>query len=160
MGEAAALFNSRPPAHDINFAAGNAIVSSMTADSIPKPELATAVTGPAGTEEFRERLPPAGHCFRLLGCGGPFAGKEFTLSRASMVIGRSDTDINLDDPSVSRRHAIIEIFDEGFALLKDLASTNGTRLNGNLISEGKLHAGDKFQVGDCEFEYRAEKIIP
>ena len=132
----------------------------MTADRIPKPELATAITGPATPGEFRELLPPAGHRFCLLGCGGPFAGQEFALSRASMVIGRSDTDINLDDPSVSRRHAIIEIFDEEFALLKDLASTNGTRLNGNLISEGKLHAGDKFQVGDCEFEYRVEKPAP
>lgn len=132
----------------------------MPPDQIPKPELATAITGPVEPGEFRERLPPAGHTFRLLGCGGPFAGREFALIRASMVIGRADTDINLDDPSVSRRHAIIEVFDAQFALLKDLASTNGTRLNGKLMSEGKLHSGDKLQVGDCEFEYRVERSTP
>ena len=132
----------------------------MAADSIPKPELATAITGPVEPGEFRERLPPAGHRFLLLGCGGPFAGKQIPLTRASMVIGRSDADINLDDPSVSRRHAIIEIFDAQFAKLKDLASTNGTRLNGKMIEEEKLQSGDKLQVGDCEFEYRAEKSAP
>ena len=132
----------------------------MSADQIPKPELATAVTGPVDPGEFRERLPPAGYRFLLLGSGGPFAGKEIALNRASMVIGRSDADINLDDPSVSRRHAIIEIFDAEFALLKDLASTNGTRLNGKLTGEGNLRSGDKLQVGDCEFEYRAEKSTP
>lgn len=129
----------------------------MSADPIPKPELATAVTGPLDPGEFRERLPPSGHSFRLIGCGGPFAEKEIMITRASMVIGRADTDINLDDPSVSRRHAIIEIFDAQFAKLKDLASTNGTRLNGKMIEEEKLQSGDKLQVGDCEFEYRVEK---
>ena len=132
----------------------------MKTRSIPRPELATAATGPVEIGEFRDRPPPAGYSFRLLGCGGPFKDKEFHLDRASMVIGRSDTDVNLDDPSVSRRHAVIEIFDAQFAVLKDLASTNGTRLNGKLVNEGKLGSGDRLQVGDCEFEYRVEKITP
>lgn len=65
---------------------------------------------------------------------GPDTGKKFILKDERTVIGRGeDADFLIDDLTVSRRHAAVELHQEGFYLV-DLGSSNGTRLNGSLIS--------------------------
>jgi len=69
-------------------------------------------------------------------------GKIFTLSKASMVIGRHTPkykpDIELNDEAVSRRH--VEIVEkDGRYQLRDLGSTNGTMLDDDRILPGKLY---------------------
>ena len=67
----------------------------------------------------------------------------------SIVIGRaSDSDLRVNDVDTSRRHAKIECRPDAHTL-HDLASTNGTFVNGNKISEHVLQAGDRIGIGDC-----------
>jgi hypothetical protein len=67
----------------------------------------------------------------------------------TIVIGRaSDSDLRVNDVDTSRRHAKIECRPEAHTL-HDLASTNGTFVNGNKISEHVLQAGDRIGIGDC-----------
>jgi hypothetical protein len=64
-------------------------------------------------------------------------------------IGRdSDNEIVLRDPRVSRHHARI-VFEKGFYVIYDLASANGTVVNGKRISIAPLVDGAVVQVGSC-----------
>lgn len=77
----------------------------------------------------------------------PLAGREHPL-RAGMTIGRANCDIELPDPDVSRRHAVIRQVDEGIAI-EDLGSTNGTFVNGERISGiAELKVGDTLRFGN------------
>ena len=68
-------------------------------------------------------------------------------SRASVVIGRSrDCDLRLPDTDTSRRHAKI-VCNAGRFVLHDLASTNGTFVNGERIEQRELRPGDRLQIG-------------
>ncbi|MCP4500601.1 MAG: FHA domain-containing protein [Deltaproteobacteria bacterium] len=58
-------------------------------------------------------------------------------------------DILLDDNSVSRTHAMI-FADEDGTSVADLMSTNGTKVNGSLISDVDLNEGDVLQLGKCK----------
>ncbi|MCL4558824.1 MAG: GGDEF domain-containing protein [Deltaproteobacteria bacterium] len=79
---------------------------------------------------------------------GEQIGRIFYLTKQSNVIGRSeDADINLDSPTVSRRHAVISLGREGRIFIKDLGSSNGTYVNARRIAEAELGEGDIFAVG-------------
>ena len=77
-------------------------------------------------------------------------GKVFDLSKGGVyLIGRAGTEVALEDPKVSRKHAEIGLFGPGAYVLRDLASTNGTLLNGRTVTDKvKLKHGDVIQVGD------------
>ena len=81
---------------------------------------------------------------------GPGRGRVFTLSSGGVyIIGRSGADIVLEDEKVSRKHAEIGLYGPGAYTVRDLASTNGTRLNGRKISEkAKLSHWDEIRIGD------------
>ena len=64
-----------------------------------------------------------------------------------LVLGRHyDCDVVLSDPSVSRRHARI-VFRDGSWVLQDLASTNGTKVNGAGVGRCVLRPGDHLILG-------------
>jgi len=64
-------------------------------------------------------------------------------------IGRkTSNDIVLDDKMVSRQHAQLIVLDNGQITIKDLASSNGTFVNGNKITESNLKAGDIVKCGN------------
>jgi hypothetical protein len=66
----------------------------------------------------------------------------------SLLVGRHPScDVVLDEPSVSRRHAQLTRRD-GAWMIRDLASTNGTLLNGNLVGRATLRAGDVVTLGN------------
>jgi len=61
--------------------------------------------------------------------GGPDAGRALPLGQGTHVIGRgSDVGVRLDDPDVSRRHAVVQV-GRGSITVADLGSTNGSRLD-------------------------------
>jgi pSer/pThr/pTyr-binding forkhead associated (FHA) protein len=75
------------------------------------------------------------------------------------VIGRNPTtDITLLDEGISREHALL-LWDEdtpGY-VIEDLASTNGTKLNGKRIRSAPLSEGDEIQVGQTRFRFQLVK---
>jgi pSer/pThr/pTyr-binding forkhead associated (FHA) protein len=79
--------------------------------------------------------------------GGPNAGSRFTLETGQTTIGRHpDSDIFLDDVTVSRRHAEVSVDEDGFTV-RDVGSLNGTYLNRERIETAKLQNGDELQIG-------------
>jgi hypothetical protein len=70
-----------------------------------------------------------------------------------LTLGRGDVEVRLSDPFASSRHA--KIMRQGRTLvIEDLGSTNGTYLNGDLLSGPQpLHDGDSIRIGDSEFTY-------
>lgn len=70
----------------------------------------------------------------------------YYLTKDQIVIGRIDADISLNDPRVSRKHALIERYKYQF-YIRDLNSKNGTFINGNRIIEGKLNPNDVISIG-------------
>ncbi len=88
--------------------------------------------------------------FRLTVVGGPDAGASVTADAASELptfLGTGElANLRLRDPEVSRRHVSIEV--EGPQLrLRDLGSTNGTRVNGLRVTEAFLTGGETVELG-------------
>lgn len=82
---------------------------------------------------------------------GPSKGSRYLLNesalRSTVSIGRSrDSDIFLDDVTVSRSHAKIFSKNSGIEIA-DLGSLNGTYVNNELLTEKKLISGDEIQIG-------------
>jgi len=79
---------------------------------------------------------------------GKEAGRKFKIEHRSTVIGRgANADFPLDDQAVSSRHCQLEIHNKDKMTIKDLASANGTRLNGRFVSAVKIRDSDVIQVG-------------
>jgi len=75
------------------------------------------------------------------------------LEDDGLVAGRDiSADLILDDGSVSRQHCCWERNGDGFRL-RDLNSTNGTRVNGELVTVATLRSGDTIQVGGFLFKF-------
>jgi pSer/pThr/pTyr-binding forkhead associated (FHA) protein len=78
---------------------------------------------------------------------GPQAGSRFSLDKEVTTAGRHpDSDIFLDDITVSRRHAEIRRIPDGYEVC-DVGSLNGTYLNRERIEKALLSNGDELQVG-------------
>jgi hypothetical protein len=78
---------------------------------------------------------------------GPNAGSRFLLDSDLTLVGRHpESDIFLDDVTVSRRHA--EFYRQGGRFtVRDVGSLNGTYVNRERIEETDLNSGDEVQVG-------------
>ncbi len=86
---------------------------------------------------------------------GPNAGSSYRLDAASTAIGRHpDSDVFLDDITVSRRHVVIEHGDGGY-VLRDVGSLNGTYVNRKRVDEAQLKYGDEVQIG----RYRLSFVV-
>jgi DNA-binding NtrC family response regulator len=78
------------------------------------------------------------------------AGKEMVIQKPHVSIGTvKENDLVLTDPTVSRRHAIIEERPNGY-VLRDLDSTNGTFLDGVRVREGYPAPGSIIRLGQTE----------
>ena len=114
----------------------------------------------AGTQPERtlvHPLPPAipaGAVLRIRAPGGvqrdvPLEGHPVTIGRAT------DAEVTLADPLVSRRHARLAPR-AGRLVLADLGSTNGTRVNGEVVREAVVGPGDRIEMGAT----RLEIVVP
>ena len=78
---------------------------------------------------------------------GPNAGSRFSLERDVTTVGRHpDSDIFLDDITVSRRHAVIRRDRDGYEV-SDAGSLNGTYVNRERVETAPLRHLDEVQVG-------------
>jgi len=101
--------------------------------------------------EDLEKIPKGTNGFVVI--KGPNIGEKFLLSKTEIPIGRSpESDIFLDDITVSRKHAVLEKTDQGFKI-KDVESLNGTYVNGKRVDDLLLQNGDRIQIGKYVFLY-------
>ena len=76
-----------------------------------------------------------------------------------MSIGRTEgNDLVLNHPSVSRKHARFEPRTESWWIV-DLKSTNGVKVNGNLVSESRVAPGDKISIGSVQLELKPQPSV-
>jgi predicted component of type VI protein secretion system len=82
------------------------------------------------------------------------------LSESLITIGRiSENTLQIEDASVSSRHAQLSQDDSGDYILRDLGSTNGTMLNGKDLEPEtghRLQNGDKIRFGKVDTSYKSE----
>jgi pSer/pThr/pTyr-binding forkhead associated (FHA) protein len=84
---------------------------------------------------------------------GPNQGSSFMLDRTVTTLGRHpDSDIFLDDVTVSRRHAEVRRVGNGFEVA-DAGSLNGTYVNQARVEHERLNNGDEVQVGKFKLVY-------
>jgi FHA domain/zinc-ribbon domain len=114
----------------------------------------TAVEAAEDTDDlarYLEGLPPG--VGLLVVRHGPNAGSSYRVEADKTTIGRHpDSDIFLDDITVSRRHVAIERTDNGFRL-RDVGSLNGTYVNHERVDEAELHHGDEVQIGKYRLSF-------
>jgi predicted component of type VI protein secretion system len=83
-------------------------------------------------------------------------GDPIPLLGPALVVGRREsTDIVLRFPNVSGQHCELTIVD-GYWVVKDLGSSNGTKVNGSRITEQRLEPGDTLSIAKHEFEIAYE----
>ncbi len=101
---------------------------------------------PIWLQRIREGLPGGGSCLAMEDDGGEI--RAFAIERGWTRIGRSpNADLRLDDPSVSRRHALV-VAEPGKPLrVLDDRSLNGVFLNGETVEWAPLRDGDELAVG-------------
>ena len=84
-------------------------------------------------------------------------GKTFTFSKRQIVIGRGPkVDISLTDEKVSRNHCQISVIGDDEIeqiMLLDLKSTNGTRINNDVVQQRMLKSGDRIEIGSTVIRF-------
>jgi len=119
-------------------------------DPLPE-ELAPAAKEAADDDESESTR--AGPPRKLIVIGGPDKGKVKRLTGVRIVVGRATgCHIQLDDPSISRRHMELIIAEKG-VLLRDLVSGNGTKVNGERADERLLKHEDVIEIGSSKLQF-------
>lgn len=79
-------------------------------------------------------------------------GPSILVDKPILLLGRHpECDIQLNSRKVSRRHCCVaQVHD--YLVVRDLGSTNGIRINGNRVLEGKLKEGDELTVGNFKYQ--------
>lgn len=105
-----------------------------------------------------EALPPGAAL--LVVKRGPNAGSRFLLDSDLTTAGRHpESDIFLDDVTVSRRH--VEFYRSGAAFtVRDVGSLNGTYVNRERIEEAPLSGGDEVQIGKFRLVFLTGPRVP
>ena len=89
----------------------------------------------------------------VIRAGGGRVGESFPLERDRMTIGRRpDSDVFLDDVTVSRDHALL-VRRNGDVYLDDLGSLNGTYVNRRRVESQRLADGDELQIGKYKLTF-------
>src|SRR5438132_6271056 len=86
-------------------------------------------------------------------------GRVYRNLPTPVTIGREEGNLlRLNDERVSRFHAKVQ-FDNEEVILTDLESTNGTRVNGNIVQIRRLRVGDRVSVGRSILRFGSDEEI-
>src|SRR5436309_7527492 len=78
-------------------------------------------------------------------------GPSILVDKPILLVGRHpECDIQIDSRKISRRHCCIAQVDN-YLIVRDLDSTNGVRINGVRVTEGRLAPGDELTVGNHRY---------
>jgi hypothetical protein len=106
--------------------------------------------------QYLEELPPGVGLLVLR--GSTVAGSSFRIEAERTTAGRHpDSDIFLDDITVSRRHAVIERDADGFSV-RDAGSLNGTYVNRERVDRTRLKTGDELQIGRFRLSFLVGEV--
>src|SRR5437588_4583679 len=79
-------------------------------------------------------------------------GPRILMDKPILLFGRhEECDVQLNSKKVSRRHCCLAQVN-GYLVIRDLGSTNGVRINGERVAEGKLLPGDELQIGNFKYQ--------
>jgi predicted component of type VI protein secretion system len=79
-------------------------------------------------------------------------GPSILLDKPILLLGRHpECDVQIDSRKVSRRHCCIAQV-EDYLVVRDLDSTNGVRINGVRVVEGRLNPGDELSIGSHRYQ--------
>jgi hypothetical protein len=123
-------------------------------DAPSEPSTASYTVGETGDVEAVEldELAAQGPTL-VIRAGGGRAGETFVLDKDRLTVGRRpESDIFLDDVTVSRDHAILVRRSEDY-YLDDLGSLNGTYVNRSRIESHRLSHGDELQIGKYKLAF-------
>lgn len=122
---------------------------SVAADIAGIDDDSTAAFRPVRRPDAGEDAPRVAGSFRyaLVVEGGPQTGLTYVLGDGETTAGRAaESDIFLEDVTVSRNHAVFKTDSEGLTVT-DLGSTNGTYVNGRRHETAALAPGDELMLG-------------
>jgi predicted component of type VI protein secretion system len=87
-------------------------------------------------------------------------GPSILLDKPILLLGRHpECDIQIDSRKISRRHCCIAQVSD-YLVVRDLGSTNGVRINGVRVVEGRLAAGDELTLGSQRYRVSWESAAP
>jgi pSer/pThr/pTyr-binding forkhead associated (FHA) protein len=92
-------------------------------------------------------------------------GQTYPLDQASMILGRTSPGypvdpgfLHIEHDTVSRRHAELQ-WSQGAYQLTNLSATNPIRINGQMVEQCLLKAGDQLQLGECHLQLLSTRIV-
>src|SRR5947209_17004578 len=90
-------------------------------------------------------------------------GPSLLLDKPILLVGRhEECDIQLNSKKISRKHCVIAQVGEAL-IVRDLGSTNGIRVNGLRVEDGKLRTGDELAIGDFRYQVHVDgrrEVLP
>src|SRR5437016_14255779 len=85
-------------------------------------------------------------------------GRVIQVDKGILVIGRHvECDVQILSPKVSRLHCCIALVGN-YLVVRDLNSTNGIRINGVRVIEGRVGAGDELAIGTHRYRVRGDEL--
>lgn len=148
---------------------GDALPEDLAVGSPPLLDGAVVTIGPArGAGRSPATGPTVGGVPLVLTVvGGPDCGRALPLSPGRHRVGRSPScDLVVDDPGISRVHAEVVLDRDGLEV-RDLGTTNGSRVDGRDAAGGpvsggavRVRAGEEWRLGHSTLEVRPAKELP
>jgi pSer/pThr/pTyr-binding forkhead associated (FHA) protein len=85
-------------------------------------------------------------------------GPSILIDKPILLFGRhEECDVQLNSKKVSRRHCVLAQVND-YLVIRDLGSTNGVRVNGERVAEGRLRPGDELQIGNFKYQVCADPL--
>jgi pSer/pThr/pTyr-binding forkhead associated (FHA) protein len=83
-------------------------------------------------------------------------GPSILLDKPILLFGRhAECDVQLNSKKVSRRHCCLAQVND-YLVIRDLGSTNGVKINGERVTEGRLRPGDELEIGNFRYQVCGE----